>query len=158
MTDKEAVKNQMKITNTIFVGLTSGLIVFFIVAVYLMQNKFAVQAQVPDTILTFLVPVFGLLMMSLSRLLYKKFLSRLSPDKDLIQKLIQYRTSKIISWAMIEAAALPALIASILTLNYLYIAVFVLLFGYFLLSRPTRESFVKDFRLTSDESEIIFKS
>jgi len=158
MTDKEAVKNQMKITNTIFVGLTFGLIVFFIVAVYLMQNEFAVQAQVPDTILTFLVPVFGLLMMFLSRLLYKKFLSRLSPDKDLIQKLIQYRTSKIISWAMIEAAALLALIASILTLNYLYIAVFVLLFGFFFLSRPTKESLVKDLRLTSDESEIIFKS
>jgi hypothetical protein len=123
-----------------------------------MENISLSQKKELDDYFTFIVPLFGLLMMLLSRFIYNRIVSGYKTESDFLQKVIQYRTAKIISWAMIEAASILALVASILTLNYLYIAVFVLLFGYFLLSRPTRESFVKDFRLTSDESDKFFKS
>lgn len=96
--------------------------------------------------------------MFLSRFLFNKMIANLSENEDLGQKIIHYRTAKIISWALIDGASFLALVAALLTLNYLYIAVFILLFGFFLLSRPSKESLVKDLRLSSNESDKIFKS
>jgi hypothetical protein len=84
--------------------------------------------------------------------------SKLDASSSLIHKLSGYRTAKIVAWAMIESACLLALVATMLTSNYLYVAVFIFLFGYFFLMKPSKESLVRDMRLNSAESEIILKS
>jgi hypothetical protein len=58
---------------------------------------------------------------------------------------------------MIEGASLFSLVAAMLTSNYLYIAVYIFLFGYFFLMRPSKESLVQDMRLNSEESDIILE-
>ena len=58
---------------------------------------------------------------------------------------------------MIEGACFFALVATMLTSNYLYIAVYIFLLGYFFLMRPSKESLVQDMRLNSVESDIILE-
>jgi hypothetical protein len=152
------VKNQLKVISYIYFALTLGLILFFIVTIYLMENLTESQGKEIDKYFTIIVPLFGLLMMFFSRFIYFKLISADEQSTEIFVQIAQYRTAKIVSWALIERASLFALVAAILTLNYLYIAVFIFLFGYFLLSRPSKESFINDFRLKSEQSDKIFKS
>jgi len=156
--DPAELKNQMRITNTIYYSLVTGLLIFFIVLMVLIQGKHSSTAKEVDTIFTIIVPVFGLMMMFISRMIYNQMLAKFDVNVALQQKITNYRTAKIISWAMIEGACFFALVATMLTSNYLYVAVFVFLFGYFFLMKPSKESLIRDMSLNSEESDLILKS
>ena len=69
-----------------------------------------------------------------------------------------YRTLKLISWAMIESACLFTLVALFLTTNNIFAIIFVALLIIFFLQRPSKESFIVDFRLNDEEREIVHRS
>jgi ABC-type dipeptide/oligopeptide/nickel transport system permease subunit len=152
------IKNQIRITNAIYYALVSGLLLFFIVVIVLIQDKDPSTGKGVDNIFTIIVPVFGLMMMFLSRMIYNQTLSKIDSGSSLIQKISGYRTAKIVAWAMLESACFFALVASMLTSNYLYVAVSIFLFGFFFLMKPSKESLIRDMRLNSDESDLILKS
>jgi hypothetical protein len=152
------IKNQIRITNVIYYALVTGLILFFIVVIVLIQDKDLSTGKGVDNIFTIIVPVFGLMMMFFSRMIYNQMLSRFKSGGGIIQKITYYRTAKIVAWAMIESACFFALVATLLTSNYLYVAVCIFLFGYFFLMKPTKESLIHDMHLNSDESDLILKS
>jgi len=152
------IKNQMRITNTIYYSLVTGLLIFFIVVIVLIQDKDPSTGKDVDKIFTIIVPVFGLMMMFLSRMIYNQMLSKIDAGNSLLQKISGYRTTKIVAWAMLESACFLALVASMLTSNYLYLAVFIFLFGFFFLMNPSKESLIRDMHLNSDESDLILKS
>jgi predicted membrane channel-forming protein YqfA (hemolysin III family) len=124
----------------------------------LTQNKEPSIGEELDNIFTIVVPVLGLVMMFSSRMIYNQLISRYDTSHNLLKKISYYRMAKIISWAMIESTCLLALLATMLTSNYLYIAVFIFLFGYFFLMKPSKESLIQDMRLSSEESDLILKS
>lgn len=152
------IKNQMRINNTIYYSLITGLLLFFTVVIVLIQDKAPAAGEELDNIFTIIVPIFGLIIMFLSRMIYNQMIRKYDASSSLIHKISNYRTAKIISWAMIESASLLALVATMLTSNYLYVAVFIFLFGYFFLMKPSKESLIRDMRLNSDESDLILKS
>jgi len=152
------IKNQMKITNAIYYALLTGLLLFFIVIIVLIQDKHSSTTKEVDNIFTIIVPVFGLMMMFVSRMIYNQMLSKIDAGTSLIQKISAYRTAKIVAWATIESACFFALVATMLTSNYLYVAVFIFLLGYFFLMKPSKESLIRDMQLNSDESDLILKS
>jgi len=152
------IKNQKRITNTIYLSLIIGLLLFFVVVMIIIQDKNTNGNKDLDMIFIFLVPLFGLMMMFISRLIYNQMISKYKSTRILLKDISYYRTAKIISWAMIEGACLLALVATILTSNYIYVVVFIFLFGYFLLMRPSTESLIRDMRLNSEESDLLLKS
>jgi uncharacterized membrane protein YdcZ (DUF606 family) len=156
--DNSQIKNQLKVNKTIFFSLAAGLVSFFIVALVFIQDKDPSAGKELNNILTIIVPVFGLMMMFSSRMIYNQMLSKIDAGGSLIQKISGYRTAKIVAWAMIESACLFALVATMLTSNYLYAAVFIFLFGYFFLMKPSKESLIQDMCLNSEESDLILKS
>lgn len=156
ISENSQIKNQNRITNMIYITLILGLTIFFVVVMILIQNRNAENGNEIDNIFTFIVPFFGLMMMLISRNIYYRMISKFEHG-GLSQKIGYYRTAKIISWAMIEGGCFFALVATILTSNYLYVAVFILLYGYFLMIRPTIESLIRDMRLNTDESELLLR-
>ena len=157
MADDPDIKNQLRITNTIYYSMIASLTFFFIVAIIFIQDKEAQTGSELDTILTVLVPVYGFLMMLISKMIYSKMLARQNPDSQLLQKVMHYRTAKIISWAIIESGCIISLLAVMITSNYFYVVVFIFLFGYFILIKPSGESLVRDLQLKSDESESLLR-
>jgi hypothetical protein len=155
--DKSDIKNQLKITNTIYYSLIIGLSFFFIIAIIFIQDKESQTGSYLDTILTVLVPVYGFVMMLFSKVIYSSMIAKQSPDSQPLQKIIHYRTSRIISWAMIESGCILSLIAVMMTANYFYVVVLIFLFGYFILIKPSVESLVRDMQLRADESEILLR-
>jgi len=152
------IKTHMRITNTIYYSLVTGLLIFFIVVIVLIQENDPSTGKNFDKVFTIIVPLFGLLMMFVSRMVYNQMLAKIVASSSLIQKISSYRTAKIVAWAMIEGACFFALVATLLTSNYLYVAVYIFLFGYFFLMKPSKESFIRDMHLNSDESDLILKS
>ena len=157
MADDPDIKNQLRITNTIYYSMIAGLMFFFIVAIIFIQDKEAQTGSELDTILTVLVPVYGFFMMLISKMIYSKMLARQNPDSQLLQKVMHYRTAKIISWAIIESGCIISILAVMITSNYFYVVVFIFLFGYFILIKPSGESLVRDLQLKSDESESLLR-
>lgn len=156
--DTSELKNQIKITNILFYSLLLGLLTFFVIVMVITQDMDNSGNTDIDNIFLFIVPVFGLAVMFLSRLIYNQMLIRFKSGGNILQKIVNYRTAKIVAWAMIEGACFLALVATMLTSNYLYIVVFLFLVGFFILMRPSRESLIRDMRFNSEESDKILKS
>jgi len=153
--ESHQIKNQFNSIKIIYYALVTGLITFFAVTLFVIQNRIADQSNDLDSIFTIAVPLFGLMMMFISRTIYSQMSANYKSSNDLSQKIEFYRKAKIVSWALVEAGCLCALVATILTVNYLYVAVFILLFGYFIMMKPSVESFVQEMRLNSKESDLI---
>ncbi len=151
------IKNQLRITNTIYYSMIAGLSFFFIVAIIFIQEKEVKSGNELDTIISVIVPVYGFIMMLVSKMIYSRMIERQNSGSTLLQKIIHYRTAKIISWAIIESGCILSLLAVMMTSNYFYVVVFIFLFGYFILIKPSGESLVRDLQLKSDESESLLR-
>ena len=158
MSNNPDIKNQLRVTNTIYYSLITGLLLFFIVIMVFIQDNDRTAGKELDNIFTFVVPIFGLMMMFISRMIYNQMILKCDSSTNLLPKISHYRTAKIVSWAMIEGACFFAVVATMLTSNYLYVAVYIFLFGYFFLMRPSKESLIRDMRLNSEESDLILES
>jgi hypothetical protein len=158
MSNNPDIKNHLRVTNTIYYSLITGLLLFFIVIMVFIQDNDPTAGKELDNIFTFVVPIFGLMMMFISRMIYNQMILKFDSSTNLLQKISHYRTAKIVSWAMIEGACFFAVVATMLTSNYLYVAVYIFLFGYFFLMRPSKESLIRDMHLNSEESDLILES
>jgi hypothetical protein len=151
------IENQLKVVRIIFFAILTSMLVFFaIVIIIIKNNKFSKNIEL-EKIFIYFIPVFGLVAMFLSRAIYKQMVTKVNGKFGLVQKIALYRTSKIISWAIVEGACLFSLLAAMLTSEYIYLMVFVFLFGYMFLIKPSKESFVRDMRLNSEETDLILK-
>ena len=131
----------------------------FILAVFLLtiQNRSNDEAWDLNTVPFYVVPIIGITAMFLSRYVYNQNLLKVAPTESVIEKLGKYRTFKIISWAILEGAGLFSLIAFYITSNYLYVIIFILIFVFFLLNRPSREGFDQGMQLSVSGKDTLFK-
>ena len=158
MSSNSEIANQLRVTKKIYTSIFTGLLLFLIIVIVISQENNADSGNSLDKVFTVIVPLFGLLMMVFSKLIYNKMVSGYLSGTDLVEKIMRYRTSKIISWAMVEAACLFALVATMLTSNYLYIAVVIFLLGYLFMLKPSKESMIHDLQLNTTESNLVLKN
>ncbi|HEY7751808.1 MAG TPA: hypothetical protein VH917_05900 [Ignavibacteriaceae bacterium] len=142
----------------IFSFMAIGQLLILVVFLFLEFNSVTETKSEFDKILVIVVPVVGLSSMFSGRSIYNKNLSRVNPDDSIKQKATQYRNFKLILWAVLEGSGLFTLIAFFITSNYFYLIVFVFVFGFFLLNRPSKEGFVNDMKISGNEMEEILRS
>jgi hypothetical protein len=153
--DIQKINEHFKQTFTVFLALLTGIMAFFIVSLLLVRSDEFVPDMDLDNVFQILIPVAGISMMFISRVLYRNQVAKVDKNTDLLSRLNSYRSFKIISFALIESAAFLSLIGFMITANYLYVFVFVFLAGFLFMIRPSREGFVKDYNVPAGESEII---
>ncbi len=141
-----------KIINTIFQTLLFGQILFLVVGIFLRQSdKIEKTSENLDFIFLVIVPLLGMTVMYFSRLIFRKKMETIKPDVDKMNRIAGYRTSKIISWAMVEGVNMFSIVAFIFTGNYVYVAVSVFLLGYFFMIRPSKENFKVECNLSESD-------
>lgn len=145
-------KLQFKVTISIYFALLVGQLLFFAVAFWFSGTEEFTANRKLDEIFQITVPLFGLMMMTLSRVVYNKKISGMDEKGDAITKISKYRSFKIIQWAIVESATMFSLIALMLTGNHLYSAVFIFLIGYFFLVKPSKENFVSEMKINSTDA------
>jgi hypothetical protein len=148
------ISEQFRVTGIIYGALIFGIITFFAIALYVVENKKLEPNQSMDEIFKFLIPIAGIVVMFLARSIYNKNISSVNYNEDLLSKISKYRTFKIIQWALVESVAFLSNVGFILTGNHLYAIVFLFMLGYFILIKPSKEQFINDFKISSEQGKI----
>lgn len=150
--NSDNLKLQIKVTFSIYFALLVGQLLFFAVAFWFSGTEEFTTNKELDEIFQITVPLFGLMMMTLSRVVYNKKISGIEGKGNAVAKIGKYRTFKIIQWAMVESATMFSVVALMLTGNHLYSAVFIFLIGYFFLVKPSKENFISEMKIDSADA------
>ena len=89
----------------------------------------------------------------ISHYLYSNKIREGKKLKGFEEKLMHFRASSIIRWALIEGINLINLVFFFLTGNYFFLLLFGFGFMIFLLTRPTADGFKQDYKLNSQEQQ-----
>jgi len=146
---------QFRVIGIIYVGLIFGMITFFAIALFVVENKKFEPIQSADEIFKLFIPLAGFAVMFFARNIYNKKISSVNYNDDLLSKISKYRTFKIIQWALVESIGFLSNVGFIITGNYLHAIVFLFMLGFFILIKPTKEQFSRDFKI-SNEQKIMF--
>jgi hypothetical protein len=149
--DEVNIKNQFSTIMIIYSAILIGLLFFFGFSYYLVENNIIESNQDSDGVFRILVPIIGIISMFLSFKLYNSRISNSEKYKELSEKLLQYRSIKIMQWAILEGASFLSLVAFLLTGNYFYVIVLLFLIGFIVLVRPSKENFINDFQVEGIE-------
>ena len=158
MVNLAEIKNQLRVNLILYISPLIGITLIPIILLLVFQNKDPETEKLFDSIFIIALLIIGLLIMIFSRIIYNRRISGFDLGTDLLAKITNYRTSKIIVWAMIEGTCIFTLVITMFSSHYIYIVVFIFLVGYYILLRPTRESLINDMRLNSEESDLILRA
>jgi hypothetical protein len=138
----------IRLLRIIFFLLLGAQGLFFLIAWFL-QDSVRTDGDLKG-VLDYLVPLFMFTSIFASRFLYRSLISK-ARLADFSSKIKQYRIAVIAVLAILEGANLMAIIALMLTGEYLYAAASVIMFLLFILNAPSEERFRMDLELTNEE-------
>ena len=108
----------------IFYALNTGLLVFFVVSVYL--NELAIPEFKEEVDILTIVNVLLLLAIPIGYMISGRKIAAIEPNDSFQRKFEQYQVAMIIRWAMIEGVALLSLVGMILLEDAKQLVIFVL--------------------------------
>jgi hypothetical protein len=152
------ILEQFRVTGIVYGALIFGMITFFAIALFIVENKKFEPIQSLDEILKLLIPLAGFAVMYFARVIYKKNISSVNYYDDLLVKISKYRTFKIIQWSLLESVGFLSIVGFIITGNYLHAIVFLFMLGFFIIIKPTKEEFLRDFKISNEQKMMLSNS
>jgi len=143
---------QLKI---IFFALAAGQIIYFLITLILIQEEMLILNKDYGTIWGFIIPVVVVILVVASRLFYNHVINvniKLSSESE---KLEVYRAGNILKFALLEGANLVSITFYMLTGDFLYAGMFVIVLGIFFVNFPGKEKFMMDFGLSSLDNKLL---
>jgi uncharacterized membrane protein len=142
---------QLKI---IFIALASGQIVYFLISLVLIMNELVTTNKDFSTVWGFVVPILVVILVVTSKLLYNYLINSKFEKTSEDEKITSYRTGNIIKFALLEGANLISITFYLLTGDFLYAGMFVIVMGIFFANFPGKEKFMMEFGLSSCENNL----
>ena len=136
---------QLKIT---FFALATGQIIYFVITLILIQDEAVILNKDFSTVGGFVVPLVVVIMVVASKLIYTRMVNSNNQAND-EEKLITYRTSNIVKFALLEGANMFSITFYLLTGDFLYVGMFIIIMGIFFVNYPGKEKFMADFGLSA---------
>jgi hypothetical protein len=102
-------------------------------------------------IFMYMVPIFGLIFISIGFLLHKKQLTSIVSLDDLNERISQYQRIAVLRFALIEGAGMFALMAYILTMQPIYIVYLILVSSIFILIFPSHDKIASQLNISKEE-------
>jgi hypothetical protein len=155
-----SIRKQISQINILYLALLSGQLMIFLLLFLFMGDNAAEQIAEEvsgSNSLTLIIPFFCVATIGGAFLLYNKRKEEARQLSGSIEdKLVHYRVSFLIRAAMIEGANLVALLFYFfIERNIVYLVLFALGIGAFVLIRPTVDRFAEDYQLSaSEQSEL----
>jgi hypothetical protein len=149
---KSMVEKFFTTINLLFFVLLSGQTIYFFIGLFLIQSGNMVGVPGLNTIFMFITPVVVLTSFLASRFIYTKQVASFDRTLSLENKLISYRTNNIIRLALLEGANIFNISIMTITANYFFAALFIIIIALFFLNKPTKDKFIMDYEISSDEA------
>ncbi len=137
---------QLKI---IYFALAAGQVSYFIIVLVLIQRELVMLDKDYSTIWGFIVPVLVVIMVVISRFLYNRMINIKAGNSTREEKLNTFRSANIVKFALLEGANFLSITFYLLTGDFLYAGIFVIVMGIFLVNFPGKERFIAEFGLSS---------
>jgi hypothetical protein len=142
----------------VHIALVVGVVFFALTSVFLQIKGFGTVGHEIDKVLLIVVPIFTLIGIFASNFVFKKKLNEIRKKSNLKEKMEEYRSALIIKLALIEAPSFFAVISFLLTGNYIYLGLAVILIIVFIIYTPNKTKFINELELTKKESDLIYNS
>jgi hypothetical protein len=149
---KSIVEKFFTTINILFFALLSGQTIYFFVGIFLVQSGNMEGMPGLNTIFMFITPVVILTSVLASKFIYSKQVASFDRTSSLENKLISYRTNNIVKLALLEGANIFNISIMIITADYFFAAFFIIIIALFFLYRPTKDKFIMDYEISSDEA------
>jgi len=118
----------------VHIALVIGIVFFTLISVFLQISGFGTVGQEINNGLLLLVPIFALIGIFASNLVFRKKLKGIREKSNLKEKMEDYRSALIIKLALIEGPSFFTVVAYLLTGNYIFLGIVVVLIIVFLIS------------------------
>lgn len=154
MTNPSSNNTALKTLNLIHFALLMGMVLFAGIAVFISQTTAGIDTMKENQQL---LQVIALGMAAggyfCATKMYKSKIYAIQSFTNNKEKVDAYRSASILQWALIEAPALFAIVCFLLTANYAFLGLVLLLVLIFMFMKPTREKIMSQTGLTSEELE-----
>lgn len=120
---------------------------FLCVMAYLRANDKYLNMWDESNPFFLIVPTIAIGGLYAGNFIFKKKLTELDAVASLRSKLTGYQTASIFKWALLEAPALFSMVAFIQSGNQMFLIITVVLVGYLLTQRPTKDKVIEHLNL-----------
>lgn len=140
--------NTFRQLKLIFFALAAGQILYFVISLILILKEMVILNKDYSTIGGFIVPLVVVMMVVTSKFLYNRSInSRIKAGDE--EKLITYRTSNIVKFALLEGANILSITFYLLTGDFLYAGMSIIVILIFFVNYPGKEKFMAEFGISS---------
>lgn len=142
--------------NILFYAMIAGVILFALVAAYLVTSG---QFQTNESLGELMIPIAGVLAASnifISDMLFKNQMKRIHESQPLYSRQSTYRGGFILKMALLEGAALFAIVTYLLTGSSIAMIAAAVVWGWMAINRPSLDSMKKYLHLSSEEEVEMF--
>jgi hypothetical protein len=137
--------------NIIFLALISGQVFYLLVGFFVIQSGQGNGFAQMNYIFMFIVPVIDVSLILAAKFIYGKNLIDFDKSLPLENKVNSFQTNNIIKLALLEGANIINISAMIITANYFFAALFVVIIALFFLNKPTKEKFIMEYEISPDD-------
>lgn len=155
--DKISLKESIRNNYVVWFSMLIGQVFFCAIALYLVKLRAMniIQSNL-NSILLYLVPAVAVVCIFTSFYIYKQRMVALKDITDLNQKITDYRSALIVRWALIEGPSFLAIVAYLLTGNYILLGVAAVIIAVFILIMPNQTKFEADLELGwQDKNDLV---
>ena len=153
MKDRFQAKAAFNALRIIFYALNSGLLIFFIVSIYLNGKQIPEFKEGVD-ILTY-VNVFLLISIPAGYSISSRKMEAIDPADPFYRKFEQFQSAMIIRWAMIEGPALFSLVGLIVLQDAKQLVIFIICILVLSSNTVTKEKVTRMAKLNQEESKAL---
>ncbi|MFV0269197.1 MAG: hypothetical protein ACK5HT_18895 [Draconibacterium sp.] len=145
---KLTTKDYFKSLKIIHFALTLGVLFFTIISTVLMKIGFeSLAIDEMNKAFLFAIPFFALAGIFGSNFLFNSRLKVCKRQANLRNKLDEYRSALVIKFALIEGPSFLTVIAYLLSGNFLFLGLILVLLAIMISYRPTKEKAINDLEL-----------
>lgn len=153
METKFTVKDYLKTSIVVHLALIAGLVFFLLITLFITaEGAFAPELH---KIFIYLIPVFVLMAFLVSNFLYMQKITALRDATTLPDKLKGFRTLLVMRSAVLEAAGFMSVIAFMMTGEWLYAGLTLLVVLYMATFIPTKQKIITDLELNTQEEAFL---
>ncbi|MEP6673575.1 MAG: hypothetical protein ABJA78_00405 [Ferruginibacter sp.] len=148
------MNNQLKRLQIIFKALLTGQILFFAVAIFIKYKKLMPDSDEQlNKILQIAILVISFVCVASGIKIFNKKIQQLKDSNLPVgEKFKEYQSAVIVKWAMTEGACIIAIAGYLLTGNYAFLALAVVLLFIFSGYNPVKSRIVQQLELNDEEA------
>ena len=146
-------KVAFRMLKVIFYSLNTGLLIFFMVGIYLNDMQIPGFSQEIDILTVVNILLLGAIPIGYT--LSNRKMEAIDPGEPFQEKFQQFQTAMIIRWAMIEGAALFSIVGLILLQDAKQLVLFVLCILVLSTNTITKEKVTRMAKLNTEESKAL---